>query len=186
MKKAGFVVLSAAGLLVNSCLVKSVHPWYDTGTVVFEPALLGDWSNPEEGIFLRFSQKGDNIFYDVEYVEDNDTTYFRAFLTRLDDELYLDYTPRPGTLEGWTDILMLPLHSLMKTELNPGELVLTPPDYSWLTSRTKSGDLEEIQYQLVGDDPVLTSPTPALRQFIVRYGSQEGFWGDPLKVTRGN
>src|SRR6266704_1494547 len=48
MKKLIALLLVSGAALLTGCLVTSVYPFYQQKDLAFEPALLGDWTNPKE------------------------------------------------------------------------------------------------------------------------------------------
>ena len=89
-------------ILVSSCIVRSIHPFYKDKDVVFKKELLGTWIDSDSSAW-KFSQhmyyesfmgpkKAANS-YDVVYCEEeNDTSYFNVHLFMLKG----DYTLAVG------------------------------------------------------------------------------------------
>ncbi|MFQ6674022.1 MAG: hypothetical protein ACE5GH_04475 [Fidelibacterota bacterium] len=182
MKTARFVPLATVGLLVTSCLIKSIHPWYDGNTTIFESSLLGKWINREEGISMNFIQKGD-VSYEVEYVDSGDTSQFMVHLTTIKNGTYLDYEPVAETAEDFSGELVLRLHSLMKIEMTENALVIRPVNYDRMKTKARAGELEGVRYQFIDDDLILTSSTPVLRKFVGEHGHETEFFDEPLRLS---
>ncbi len=123
--KSRITIAVLALLLLNSCIVKSLFPFFTEDTIQFEQALLGNWTDSENNRWeitslkekIKKENKGDlkGFFKDMEelnsfskgysegyYIQRHDkkrTTSYLAVPFKLDGQLFIDFTPLTMELE---------------------------------------------------------------------------------------
>ena len=160
------LALAVAALFSQACLVVSVNPAHTRDTLVWEPALLGTWENPEDRSSVVF-QQAEWQSYRVGYVHPIEEGQLTGYLTRIGDDLYLDVMPARGEDRG---SFLLPLHVTFRLTLKDDRLELATLSYDWFFDRFRSPrtvpGLEVIKDEK--ENALITSSTAALRAWIAR------------------
>jgi len=191
MKTRNIILIAIIGLLLSSCLVKSLHPFFKESDVVYKPELLGTFLdedsatwNIKQHVYSKGFMLGDTAdnSYLVEMIDENGVqSDFNVHMFELEGYLYLDFFPiqndRFDDLAGYH---MVPVHSLARLDLvSDDELVISWFDEDWLSKLFEENRVkishEEIK---VGDyketkEYVLTASTEELQKFIIKYGKEK-------------
>jgi len=164
------------------CLVLSLQPAYDDERLTWDPNLIGTWHDADDNASLKIDG-GEWRSYRVHYehpIEKGDLT---AFLTIVGDAHYLDLMPPKGEDHG---AFLSPVHAVLRVELSPDTLTLTPLSYDWfadLLRRDRSpGDLEAVFDQR--QNVLIVSPTSVLRTWLRKRPAGSSVWGAPATFTR--
>ena len=113
MKRFKFwLPIICVALLFSSCILKSLYPFYTPDLLCYEPTLLGNWEDSEQGhweilsgkddLFNNPPKQMDEEFYDkyikpyengyiVNYTKDSITTYLGAMSFKINNQLFLDF-----------------------------------------------------------------------------------------------
>jgi hypothetical protein len=191
MKTRNVILVGILAILLSSCLVKSLHPFFKESDVLYKPELLGTFLDEDSAtwkikqhVFSKGFMKGDTSdhSYLVEMIdEDGVQSNFNVHLFKLNGDHYLDFFPvdndRFDDLAGYH---MVPVHSLARIDIvSDDELVITWFDEDWLGKLFEENRVK-ISHEViqVGDyketkEYVLTASTAELQKFIVKYGQQE-------------
>lgn len=191
MKTRNVILIGILGLLLSSCLVKSLHPFFKESDVIYKPELLGTFLDQDSAtwiikqhVYSKGFMKGDTAdnSYLVEMIdEDGVQSNFNVHMFALKGEHYLDFFPvsddRFDDLAGYH---MVPVHSLARIEIvSHDELVITWFDEDWLSKLFEENRVK-ISHEViqVGDydetkEYVLTASTDELQKFIMKYGQQQ-------------
>jgi len=174
---------------MSSCLVKSLHQFYNDTDLVYKPELNGTWFGNDSATWvisqhkvfsgLMKDEKPGNS-YDIVYTDKKGTSKFYAHLFRLENQLYLDFFL--PDLEGPDLAVMhlIPAHTLAKVELAKDQITIKWYNEEWLMKLFKENRIriahEKIPYDLDRDNTgdfqvILTAPTSELQKFIIKYGN---------------
>jgi hypothetical protein len=181
MKKKIFIypiLLTMMAVLFGGCLVTSVYPLGNEDEIIFDENLLGTW---KEGGDLWVFTKGEDRLYKLYIAvdDDNDTMEeFNAALFKLGDILFLDIFPdRLDSENIFIDVLMLPVHTFVRCNLDGNELRLGFNDPEWFGDRIDDNIEIGIDYVVTEDDVItLTAPTEMLQQFYLENADRPGFF----------
>lgn len=175
----GAAVLGA--LASSACLVVSLHPVYDDGSIAWDESLLGTWRDAEDNIDVTI-ERAEWRSYTIRYKHPVDAGVFSAHLTIVDDTRYLDLMPERGQDYG---PLLAPVHAIVRVEQEAGTLKVTPLDYDRLAamargrSRRPSGLAATMDQK---QNVFLTGATPELRRWLRLEGGK--FAGAAAVFTR--
>jgi hypothetical protein len=159
--------------LLAGCIVTSVCPYYTAKDLVFEPALLGRWSEAGKTNSTadgwQFEKASTNRY--LLTVVDGETNRYHAHLFRLQKKyLFLDL--RTTNLLEHT----VPIHYLLKVSQIEPTLKLQNLNSKWLEGLLKQhpGTLRHMEYAPDLDKPddteiVLTADTKDLQKFVLKY-----------------
>lgn len=161
------VLLAAAAL---SC-VRSLQPLYEDEDLVFEPRLIGTWTDSDGEDDWTFARGVGN-----EYVltcltgEDEVKAKFRGRLGRLGGAYFLDLFPEKGGAPlPKNDLLamhLVPAHTFWRVRLiAEGGLHLDPFNADWLRDGLREGRLK-IAHVETSDEVILTAGTRELQAFL--------------------
>lgn len=191
MKTKSILLIGILSILLSSCLVKSLHPFYTENDVVFKPELTGTFLDADSAtwiikkyIYSKGFMKGDTTdnSYVVEMYEDTaHVSKFNVHLFELDGVSYLDFAPiREDREEVMLELHLIPTHSLARLDLiSDDEMVVSWFDEDWLEklfeeNRVKiAHEVIHTTDQLNSTEYVLTASTEELQKFIIKYGNTE-------------
>ncbi len=195
--KTRIIILISTLCLFNSCIVKSLFPFFTKDTIYFEKALLGNWKGNDNQEWKIISLKDkfesenkddstsnsevEKMFknylkgYYIERIHKNKKTSYLAVPFKLNHQLFLDF--QPFSLENefkdtptLVNYHFVTAHSLVKVELSNTILQL-----KWLDSDEFEKLLKEkrikIKHIRTLDYPeyLLTAPSEELQKFITKY-----------------
>ncbi|MGF1587287.1 MAG: hypothetical protein ACFCUM_18355 [Bacteroidales bacterium] len=184
MKKLSLLTLFLTLMLLNGCLVKSLHPFYTEKDVIFNEELIGKWIDNDstewkiERSIHRSGPGGIDTLLLSSYVITfgEPVSIFRGNLFMLNNIYYLDFFPLTGELfdDEFYIHHLLPTHSLAKVEFLSGETVkISWFNETWLAELFEQKKIK-ISHELVTQEDqevyVLTASTRELQKFITKYG----------------
>jgi hypothetical protein len=171
------VVASAPG-----CLVATVNPVHTRDTAVWEPALVGEWQSQDDNSSMRV-ERGEWQSYAIEYTHPIEKGRLTAHMTLIGKERYLDVMPARGQDFG---SFLLPLHVVLRMNLEEDRLELTPLSYDWFFDRLrKKVAIPGLTVVLdEKENALLASPTAALRTWIARQPATAGSFGPGAVFVR--
>ncbi|MCB2219949.1 MAG: hypothetical protein KQI35_06095 [Bacteroidetes bacterium] len=190
MKTRSVIFIGILALLLSSCLVKSLHPFFKEQDVVYNPKLLGTYLdgdsatwNIKQHVFSRGFMKGDTAdnSYLVEMIdEDGVQSNFNAHMFDLNGMLFLDFFPiLDDRYDNFSGYHLVPVHSLARIQIeSANRLVISWFDEEWLNTLFEENRVK-ISHEViqVGDyketkEYVLTASTNELQKFISKYGKE--------------
>ena len=186
MKKQLIAVTASSLVILTGCILTSVHPFYTSNDVVFEPSLVGNWTNAQSTEHWAFERKTADSYL-LTYVEDSVTNIVPTHLFRLDGQLFMDIA---GQEQDWKALPPpTPSHLLLKvTQLSP-TLQMAPLNHDWV-----KGVLEKepgaLQHVLIKEPDtqncriVLTAATAELQAFLKKNLNNEEVWNDGFELRR--
>ncbi len=187
-----------AVLLFNSCIVKSLFPFFTKDTIHFEKIFLGTWKDNNEGtweiesfkdVFLErngkhsaseLSEEVLEIYnkykdgYSVSYTENDKRTTFIAISFKIDNQLFVDFTledMETPELNILAALHLAPTHSLAKFEILKNNKL----SIKWLDEDIIKELLDQnkikIKHEKIGFDNsyLLTASSEELQRFIKKY-----------------
>jgi len=187
MKTMNVILMILMLVLLNACVVKSLHPFYQDEDVVFDHSLLGSWMDEDSTrweidpyTFPKGFMRGDatdNSYLVVLYEEPDRPQRFNVHLFTLNGRIYLDFMPiRDGNDQEFIDVHYIPGHSLALLEKNDdGSLTIGWFNDKWIEELFKENRVK-ISHELVTGPPgetteeyILTASTEELQKFIIKY-----------------
>ncbi|MFZ5832229.1 MAG: hypothetical protein ACOY3P_19260 [Planctomycetota bacterium] len=183
MNHSRLVVLALPLVLLAAC-VPSFHPLYTEKDLVFEPGLVGVWSEPDKEGTWTFRPHGDKA-YSLTVTDANErTSRFLAHLLKIDGKLFLDLYPHsekqgPGDTT-YQDIHYVPAHTFLRVRQVRPALQMAMMNPRWMIDYLKEHP-DALQHVMDEDEAgrVLLTARPAeLQKFILQHEGAEGFYGD--------
>lgn len=174
------------GLFCFVGCVPSLHELYTEDTVVYDPAILGDWQQDE----ATWSISGDPNAKSYKILitqKENDKIFENKMdgrLVELDGKRYLDMFPDKNVdlnVGSWFFTGLLRAHLFLKLEVKDGNLLLSAMNPNTVEEMLKQNP-EIVKHEKTEDRSVLTASPKELQVFIKKYGSTEKFFGDPMEL----
>lgn len=185
MQKTLAVFLFFVLVLGSGCFVRSLHPIYMERDLVFEPALLGEWSEAGSKELWKFSRDDANGYIFIHTDEEGRRGNFRARLAKIGGVFLLDLVPVGPESKGNLvhELHFLPVHSFLHLERIAPTLRMRAPDQDWL-ERFLAAHPDAVRHDTIDGDIVLTAPTGELQAFWTGHLGTKGAFGDASELTR--
>jgi len=196
MKIRNFVLIMSF-VLLNSCIVKSLHPFYTKETIVSDTQFIGKWKEGnkgaiwEVGAFSELISEGNPVdslskedlkeyykfqhAYFIERTKNDKETRFLAMPFKINGQLFLDFIPfeldwgfTPRLLKGH----LVATHSLVKYDLlENGKISIKWLDEDKIEAlfENKKIKIKHEKIGLLNDKFLLTAKSEELQKFIVKY-----------------
>jgi hypothetical protein len=169
-------------LIVLAGCVPSLHPLYTDRDLVFDPALLGVWSETDSNETWTFTRGAEREYRLVNTDKDGKKTNFSARLLKIDGEMFLDlFAVKPADLQD--NDYLLPLHTFIRViEIDPS------PRFSYLDPDWLKQFLEKnpatIRHEMVDNEILLTASSPELQKFLLAQLKTEGAFRESTELKR--
>jgi hypothetical protein len=202
MKRTIVLSITLVVVLLQGCIVRSLHPFYKSSDIVFRKELINTWRDQDGGTWTikPVDDNGKNFAYELHYsAEGKLDAFFLAHLFTLGGEQYLDFLPiaSDGETVAMFNLHLMPSHSIARLEsISESEIQIRWFNEKWLKSlfdqnRIKISHETIVETYSRGDTDqsyVLTANTEELQKFILKYGKEEQAFVDDntmwLKLTR--
>jgi hypothetical protein len=181
------LLLLALMVLLAGC-IGSLQPLYTDKDLVFDPGLIGLWSEENGKETWLFEKEGEKA-YRLTYADERGRKgVFLAHLFTLEGSRFLDLFPEDRAMEAWApnDFFKLhyvPVHTFLKVPQLTPKLQMAALGAEWLSDQLKKNP-KAIAHERQGDRVILTAPTEALQAFLREHGRTDEAWGDPVSLTR--
>ncbi len=171
----------AAIVMMTGCgPLTSLHPLWDEGHLVSEPALEGMWFADEDNEILVVTRTK-NQDLRMMYVATDGVAQYEVHVLRLGEHRYLDLCPDAGTgngiLGGDSFMPALPLHFFARLELSGDTMKLALLDEDAFAKKVESGDIR-ISQEKTDSGLVLTAATRVLQEFVSKHAADGELWGE--------
>ena len=184
MRKIILAATLGLAVFLAGC-IPSLNPLYTEKDLVFDPALVGVWSNGANATDSWKFQKRDEKSYALVIRDDDKTSPFVAHLVKLGKYRFLDLCPNKDGLndskvEGTYAMALIRGHLFLKvSQIEPTlQMVMLDPD--WLDKLLKKNP-KSIHHKRNedGDGIVLTASTKELQKFMLKYADTKDAFGKP-------
>jgi hypothetical protein len=186
MRKLISVTLLGVLILSAGC-IRSLHPIYTKQDIVFEPDLIGQWSedDDESDEVWAFSKEDANS-YALVYTDDNgEQGMFNAHLAEIKGELFLDFFPNEPELikNGFYQFHLLPVHTFVYVKQIEPTLQWSFPDPDWLEEHIAANP-DAIRHEKIEDEIILTAAAKDLQAFWLKHLDAEVAFGELSNLKR--
>ena len=175
----------AAAVMFGGC-VRSLNPLASTEVLLFDPALVGEWSEENSGEAWAFSARDTDKAYDLVYTDgEKHPARFTARLLELGGVRYLSFTPAdvPENPNGFYQWHLLATHSFLRVKQIEPTLQMQFPDVDWLKALLRENPTA-LDHAYVDDELILTASTPDLQAFWARHAGTDAAFEDPSNMTK--
>jgi len=154
----------------------SMHPLFTEKDRLFEPALVGTWSDKRGKPWCKFEKAGENAYKLLLFGGEGEpirALEFEAHLMRLGPSLFLDIYPEKMHFNGKEERLddffgMVPTHTFYRLEIDGDFLQYAFLDDEWVKSMIRRKKLK-LPHVEIGGDVVLTATTKDLQKLVLKY-----------------
>ena len=176
------LLLALATFLSPACLVLSLNPSYDDDTIGWDPSLLGSWQDTDDRSSMEI-ERGEWKSYRIRYVHPIENGMLTGYLTAIGDDRFLNVMPARGEDRG---AFLIPVHAMVRLQLEGDRLELTPLSYDWMfervRSRTRIPGLHVTLDQK--ENALIASPTIELRAWLRRQPPDGPMFGASATFVR--
>lgn len=202
------IILLLSFIFFNSCIVKSLNPFYTTETISFKKELVGNWTDKNNGkwkvIAIKDAEKTKKTTkeekelqekfkhsYYVEYEKKGVQNIFLATPFKIKDQYFLDFIPLDIDGESSNSLAnshMIATHSLVKLNmLKNGKVEIKWFDSDELGKLFKENRIK-IKHEKTGaikDKILLTASSEEVQAFLKKYLTTESAkkWETSTKFT---
>ena len=169
-------------LLFSGCMTLSVNPFYLDNDVIENDSILGKWSQLTEDSVAKLDIvvkpfEDYAMYYDFCISQNGIENSFFAKLFELNQEMYIDISPRTDTLTEANSILLdhlIKAHSVAKITINGDELTLNFLNQQNISNiiMVKKLKMDFAIMQELGDQILLTGPTEEVRELLCNYSKE--------------
>ncbi len=166
--------LITLGLLAGC--VPSVFPIYSDEEIIFDPALLGAWTNEDSSEIYLVSQVAGRGYRVVMIEEDCERTTLEMHLAQIGGSKFVDisYADREP------DVLSLQTHVMFRFEQVGSAVTLRTIDPKWLGEYLEENP-HAIEHLTTPDDEIVfTARTPDLQAFQREHEETTDAWNDTV------
>ncbi len=211
MKTRGIILILTV-LIFNSCIVKSLQPFYTKDSLSFNEKLLGNWIDDKKGQWIvesikekfeqdqkegiKLSEEDLRAFdaykdgYYVNYIKNDKEAGFIAMPFQIEKQYFLDFIPLEYEAEEINSLAaqhLLNTHSVAKLDFHSEQKT----SFSWLSEKNINSLFDSKQIRLkhekigVEETLLLTATSEELYAFLKKYmkSNAEGKWGESDFVT---
>ncbi len=163
----------------------SLHPLYTDEDLVYDPNLVGVWTEQNDKDTWEFIQSGEKEYTLIYTDEEGKKGEFIAHLLKVDDKLFIDVYPVELKTEQ-NDMYkghFLPLHTFVyisQTEPKPRVSNLEP---DWLKKYLEKNP-NAIRHEKINDTILLTAPPKELQKFVLAHLKTEGAFSQSKDFDR--
>jgi hypothetical protein len=191
-------ILAAAALILLSSLlvgcVYSIHPLYQEGKTVLEPAIVGAWTGEDsdgDKFAVTFAEIN-HTFYKATMTRppDSNRSYvYDVYLLRLGDQLFADFVLEGVMRRGETKLIdetvgLVPLHMFIKFTAQKDTITFAILSQEWLKDQFAAHKLSVPHEDLDSDDIILTAAPPELQTFLQKISANPDAFDKPVVLQR--
>ncbi|MDT0557466.1 hypothetical protein RM697_02325 [Ichthyenterobacterium sp. W332] len=195
MKTSKCIIIVLILLLMQSCIMKSLNPFYKKESIVYNASLIGEWKDSKKGKWQIASFKeefekensGQEYLnnedkeslekykdgYIISYTKSDKEAIFIAVPFKVNEQLYIDFTPFYYEDDDLNNLLsqhLLKTHSVAKLIVNTSEI-----SFSFLSEEVMKDIFKENKIRLnhtntgIDDNLLLTANSSELHNFLTKF-----------------
>ena len=175
--KLTILVAAVALLVLAGCIPSSLNGIYTDDNLVFEPALVGVWGDPENPTSNErneFIRTGENEYQLVSFNDEGEACLFDIHMSRIGDALFLDFFPEGKDIDipDCYELNVIGLHTFFKVDQLEPTLKLSAINYDWLKDNLKKNP-NALSHQIIENNYILTGSTDEIVAFLAKHSSTE-------------
>lgn len=175
--KNALLSLAGAFLLALAGCVQSLHPLYSADDLIFDPQLLGCWTDQagqETWIFRPRSEQAYSFIYLDEQAKSGE---FIARLLQVGEHRFLDLYPADLKTphNSYYNYHWLPVHTFLRLRQDDAgiQIELLKPD--WLKQELQANPAA-LKHEQRGSTIILTATPKELQAFLILHANAPGAW----------
>ena len=173
-------------LMIAGCAPNTIHPIYTDQDLIFDPALLGMWVDPDSpDESLQFTAAGSKSYRLVNSDSNGVRGSFHAHLAAVAGHTFINvYPEEPDTAanEYYRSRLILTHAFLLVDSIAPA-LQIRAMESDWLREYLAQHP-DAIGHVEVDGVILITAPTEDLQRFVLQHIATEGAFSDPTRLIR--
>jgi hypothetical protein len=156
-------------VLFTGCL-PSLNPVFNEKDLIFDPAFIGLWKQPQAAESWEFS-KADDKSYNLVYTDkDGHSGQFVAHLAQIEGTIFLDLFPKEiqNDQNAFYKFHLVPVHTIYLVQKTKPDLELAAVDHHWLDDHlTKHPD--SIAHATFNGSKLITASTAEVQAFVLQH-----------------
>ena len=184
--KTAFKLLTFSFLLMLAGCVSSLNPLYTDQDLIYDPTVLGVWSDKDSKETWVFTQANEKEYKVIYTDEDGKEGEFRAHLLKIDGKTFLDLTPvKPALSQNdFYKSGFLTTHTFVQiTRINEQSAQISYLEPEWV-KKFLDKNPTVIRHQKVNNEILFTASTKELQKFLLAHLNTEGAFAKPTIITR--
>lgn len=171
--------------------VYSIHPLYTEKDIIFDPALIGEWSEKDSNETWTFTKKAEtdhtpNMSYNLVYLDEkNRAGKFIVHLVKIKGKLFLDIFPDTSELKEneYYKFHLFPVHTFMQVKQIEPTLQMAALDSGWVEKHLKVNS-KAISHEMTDNGIIFTAITKELQTFILKCEKTKDAFGEFSNMTK--
>jgi hypothetical protein len=162
-------VALAALLLVAGCMA-SLNPVFRDEDLVFDPAMLGVWTQPDSSDTWELSPGNGKSYWLVYTDKDGRESRFVARLANIDGTRFLDLFPEDMSPDAnpFYKLHLTPIHTIYLVRNIDNGVELGAMDNDWL-QKYLADHPDAIEHATFNGNKLITAPTDDVRAFVLKH-----------------
>lgn len=180
MKTIPYLIAAATALALVTGCVTSLNPIYNEDDLIFDPALLGVWSEEGSEEIYEVTRYGDLAYTLVFTDEDCKRGTFVMHLAQIEGMKFLDVYPTEPELNtnDFYKLLLIPVHSFFRIEHSGRAARVWTMENEWLEQYLEA-DAAAIEHVKRDNTVLLTASTKEVQSFQLKHVQTPGAFGEP-------
>lgn len=177
MRAPWVAALGVSAILLTGCgELLSIEPLATKSNTVFDPALLGVWTDGED-LILRVTEYKPAA-YDILWTntKDSEKVELKAKLVSLGDQRILDLWPADPVP------FSIPGHAFIAISVTGEGIEARFLDTKWLRAKVRQSD--SLAHINIEGDPLITAPTAQVGTFLLEFAPSPEAQDDPIRLRR--
>ena len=179
------VLFCFLGIFVSCIPILSLNPLYTEKDLIFEPALIGVWSETNSRETWEFTNDGGES-YDFIFTDENgEAGRFDAYLVRIQNKMFLDIVPKEPELyeNEYYRFHLLPVHSFLYIAQIEPRLQMAMLELDWLKELIEKSPTA-IKHEIIDDGILVTASTENLQKLWVEHVDTEDAYSSLSNMVR--
>lgn len=192
MKRTYIILIALVIATLQSCVVKSIHPYYHTRDIVTRKEFVNNWIDGDGQRWTIEQNREVTNQYKMTWRNDkNQTVIFIGTLFELNKQIYIDFLLEDFSCENEYDLNLvslhiMPVHTVAKVQrISEKEISIKWFNEKWMKSLFEQNKIK-IAHEIINEDEkeksaqeyVLTASTDELQKFLVKYGNEDSNFDD--------
>ena len=186
------LIYSVMALLLEGCVIPSLHPLYTEEDLILDDDLFGIWQDEDNTWdFLLSNDRHRGQDHNAKTISLVCTSKgvpaeFDLHMVQLGKYYYLDFIAREYDIRNeLLDFHLMPFHNFARVNIEAEEVRIEFFDPEWLESLLEDNKIRiEHEYMETHELYVLTASTRSLQKFIEKYGDDPNAYSDPIILKR--
>ena len=165
--------------------VSTLNPLYTERDLIFDPAIMGTWTDEDSKETWAFSYSNEKEYRLVYTDEEGRQGEFKARLLRFEGNTFLDISPvrPPLSQNDFYKSHFLALHTFVKVNQSRPAVQISYLEPEFL-KKTLAKDSSALRHEKLGGEILITASTEELQAFLLEHLNTEGAFAEPINMKR--